>query len=84
MLNSPFPEVRNALLLQPVWKVLYFSLFVYFFLFGESLRLMTLDGFLTDADSDSWTTAFVNKWLQSEFKPTSAAKMLLPSGDPEA
>lgn len=45
---------------------------------------MTLHRFLTDADSDSWTTVFVNKWLQSEFNPTSVAKALLPPGDPEA
>lgn len=37
-----------------------------------------------DADSDSWTTAFVNKWLQSDFNPASAAKMLHPSADPAA
>eukprot|EP00066_Takifugu_rubripes_P023926 XP_011613192.1 PREDICTED: LOW QUALITY PROTEIN: obscurin-like [Takifugu rubripes] len=36
-----------------------------------------------DADSDSWTTAFVNKWLQSDFNPAPAAKMLHPSADPE-
>lgn len=38
---------------------------------------------VTDADSDSWTTAFVNKWLQSDFTPTPAAQVLTPQADPE-
>ncbi|XP_047443167.1 obscurin isoform X3 [Mugil cephalus] len=36
-----------------------------------------------DADSDGWSTAFVNKWLQTDFSPTSIAKMLFPPGHPE-
>ncbi|XP_058494918.1 obscurin isoform X3 [Solea solea] len=31
-----------------------------------------------DADSEGWSTAFVNKWLQAELSPTSIVKMLLP------
>lgn len=62
----------------------FLTLYLFIFFLGRSFRLMTLHRVLTDADSDSWTTAFVNKWLQSEFNTTSTAKMLLPSGDPEA
>ncbi|XP_045905964.1 obscurin [Micropterus dolomieu] len=36
-----------------------------------------------DADSEGWSTAFVKKWLQTDFSPTSIAKMLFPSGHPE-
>ncbi|TMS20369.1 Obscurin [Larimichthys crocea] len=32
-----------------------------------------------DADSEGWTTAFVKKWLQTDFSPTSIAKMLFSS-----
>ncbi|KAM7012432.1 obscurin [Tautogolabrus adspersus] len=31
-----------------------------------------------DADSEGWSTAFVKKWLQTDFSPTSIAKMLFP------
>ncbi|KAK7889484.1 hypothetical protein WMY93_025044 [Mugilogobius chulae] len=34
-----------------------------------------------DADSEGWSSAFVNKWLQTEFAPTSVAKMF---GQPES
>ncbi|XP_008290272.1 obscurin [Stegastes partitus] len=37
----------------------------------------------TDADSEGWSTAFVKKWLQTDFSPTSIAKMLFPPGYPE-
>ncbi|XP_059196374.1 obscurin [Centropristis striata] len=30
------------------------------------------------ADSEGWSTAFVKKWLQTDFSPTSIAKMLFP------
>ncbi|KAM7409839.1 hypothetical protein PAMA_001372 [Pampus argenteus] len=33
-----------------------------------------------DADSDGWSTAFVKKWLQTDFSPTSIARMLFPPG----
>ncbi|XP_070765008.1 obscurin [Enoplosus armatus] len=36
-----------------------------------------------DADSEGWSTAFVKKWLQTDFSPTSIAKMLFPPGHPE-
>ncbi|XP_050933200.1 LOW QUALITY PROTEIN: obscurin [Lates calcarifer] len=36
-----------------------------------------------DADSEGWSTAFVKKWLQTDFSPTSIAKMLFPPGYPE-
>ncbi|XP_070410268.1 obscurin isoform X2 [Nothobranchius furzeri] len=36
-----------------------------------------------DADSEGWSTAFVKKWLQTDFNPTSIAKMLFPAGDSE-
>ncbi|TDH08594.1 hypothetical protein EPR50_G00099190 [Perca flavescens] len=36
-----------------------------------------------DADSEGWSTAFVKKWLQTDFGPTSIAKMLFPPGHPE-
>ncbi|KAE8294142.1 Obscurin [Larimichthys crocea] len=32
-----------------------------------------------NADSEGWTTAFVKKWLQTDFSPTSIAKMLFSS-----
>ncbi|KAJ0064967.1 hypothetical protein NL108_000939, partial [Boleophthalmus pectinirostris] len=32
-----------------------------------------------DADSEGWSTAFVNKWLQTDFAPTSVVKMFVPS-----
>ncbi|XP_071342807.1 obscurin [Trachinotus anak] len=35
---------------------------------------------LIDADSEGWSTAFVKKWLQTDFSPTSIAKMLFPPG----
>lgn len=38
---------------------------------------------LIDADSEGWSTAFVKKWLQTDFSPTSIAKMLFPPGYPE-
>ncbi|KAK9519341.1 hypothetical protein VZT92_022077 [Zoarces viviparus] len=36
-----------------------------------------------DADSEGWSTAFVKKWLQTDFSPTSIAQMLFPPGHPE-
>uniref|UniRef100_UPI0009B37A6A obscurin n=1 Tax=Monopterus albus TaxID=43700 RepID=UPI0009B37A6A len=36
-----------------------------------------------DADSEGWSTAFVKKWLQTDFTPTSVAKMLFPPEHPE-
>ncbi|XP_034386307.1 LOW QUALITY PROTEIN: obscurin [Cyclopterus lumpus] len=36
-----------------------------------------------DADSEGWSTAFVKKWLQTDFSPTSIAKMLFPPGHPD-
>nr|XP_033478163.1 obscurin-like isoform X8 [Epinephelus lanceolatus] len=36
-----------------------------------------------DADSEGWSTAFVKKWLQTDFSPTSIAKMLFPPEHPE-
>ncbi|KAI3368742.1 hypothetical protein L3Q82_025731 [Scortum barcoo] len=36
-----------------------------------------------DADSEGWSTAFVKKWLQTDFSPTFIAKMLFPPGHPE-
>ncbi|XP_026201005.1 obscurin isoform X2 [Anabas testudineus] len=33
-----------------------------------------------DADSEDWSTAFVKNWLQTDFSPTSVAKMLFPPG----
>ncbi|XP_069006652.1 obscurin isoform X1 [Embiotoca jacksoni] len=36
-----------------------------------------------DADSEGWSTAFVKKWLQTDFSPTSIAKMLFPPGSTE-
>ncbi|CAB1444707.1 unnamed protein product [Pleuronectes platessa] len=36
-----------------------------------------------DADSEGWSTAFVKKWLQTDFSPTSIAKMLFTPGNPE-
>ncbi|XP_037625810.1 obscurin isoform X8 [Sebastes umbrosus] len=36
-----------------------------------------------DADSEGWSTAFVKKWLQTDFSATSIAKMLFPPGHPE-
>ncbi|XP_076009237.1 obscurin [Genypterus blacodes] len=36
-----------------------------------------------DADSEGWSTALVKKWLQTDFSPTSIAKMLFPPGDDE-
>ncbi|XP_067369922.1 obscurin [Channa argus] len=36
-----------------------------------------------DADSEGWSTAFVKKWLQTDFTPTSIAKMLCPPGQSE-
>ncbi|XP_022616679.1 obscurin-like [Seriola dumerili] len=38
---------------------------------------------LVDADSEGWSTAFVKKWLQTDFSPTSIAKVLFPPGHPE-
>uniref|UniRef100_A0A3Q1FI40 Obscurin, cytoskeletal calmodulin and titin-interacting RhoGEF a n=1 Tax=Acanthochromis polyacanthus TaxID=80966 RepID=A0A3Q1FI40_9TELE len=35
------------------------------------------------ADSEGWSTAFVKKWLQTDFSPTSIAKMLFPPEYPE-
>ncbi|XP_055077076.1 obscurin [Periophthalmus magnuspinnatus] len=32
-----------------------------------------------DADSEGWSAAFVNKWLQTDFAPTSVTKMFVPS-----
>ncbi|XP_057696690.1 obscurin isoform X1 [Corythoichthys intestinalis] len=32
-----------------------------------------------DADSDGWSSAFVKKWLQTDFTPTSIAQRLFPS-----
>ncbi|KAF7648034.1 hypothetical protein LDENG_00163070 [Lucifuga dentata] len=34
-----------------------------------------------DADSEGWSTALVKKWLQTDFSPTSIAKMFFPPGD---
>ncbi|XP_061594308.1 obscurin [Cololabis saira] len=31
-----------------------------------------------DADSEGWSTSFVKKWLQTDFNPTSIAKMAFP------
>lgn len=31
-----------------------------------------------DADSEGWSTAFVKKWLQTDFSPTSITKILFP------
>ncbi|XP_028301065.1 obscurin isoform X2 [Gouania willdenowi] len=31
-----------------------------------------------DADSDGWSTAFVTKWLQTDFNPTSTTKKMFP------
>ncbi|KAM3620450.1 uncharacterized protein V6R79_023680 [Siganus canaliculatus] len=36
-----------------------------------------------DADSEGWSTAFVKKWLQTDFSPTSIAKKVFPPEDPE-
>ncbi|XP_035804053.2 obscurin isoform X3 [Amphiprion ocellaris] len=36
-----------------------------------------------DDDSEGWSTAFMKKWLQTDFSPTSIAKMLFPPGYPE-
>ncbi|KAM9358122.1 obscurin isoform 2-T2 [Symphorus nematophorus] len=36
-----------------------------------------------DADSEGWSTAFVKKWLQTDFSPTSIAKMLFAPEQPE-
>ncbi|KAF3834765.1 hypothetical protein F7725_027323 [Dissostichus mawsoni] len=36
-----------------------------------------------DADSEGWSAAFVKKWLQTDFSPTSIAKMLFPTEHPE-
>ncbi|XP_029355302.1 obscurin isoform X2 [Echeneis naucrates] len=36
-----------------------------------------------DADSEGWSTAFVKKWLQTDFSPTSIAKKVFPPGYPE-
>ncbi|XP_040040446.2 obscurin isoform X3 [Gasterosteus aculeatus] len=36
-----------------------------------------------DADSEGWSAAFVKRWLQTDFSPTSIAKMLFPPGHPE-
>ncbi|CAK6958063.1 LOW QUALITY PROTEIN: obscurin [Scomber scombrus] len=33
-----------------------------------------------DEDSEGWSTAFVKKWLQTDFSPSSTAKMILPPG----
>ncbi|XP_056234585.1 obscurin [Seriola aureovittata] len=38
---------------------------------------------LVDADSEGWSTAFVKKWLQTDFSPTCIAKVLFPPGHPE-
>ncbi|KAM9848902.1 obscurin [Aulostomus maculatus] len=38
---------------------------------------------LKDSDSEGWSTAFVKKWLQTDFNPSSIAKMLFPPGHPE-
>ncbi|XP_017262467.1 obscurin isoform X3 [Kryptolebias marmoratus] len=36
-----------------------------------------------DADLEGWSTAFVKKWLQTDFSPTSTAKTLFPPGELE-
>lgn len=41
------------------------------------------DVFSIDADSEGWTTAFVKKWLQTDFSPTSIAKILFSPEHPE-
>uniref|UniRef100_A0A3B4Y1E3 Obscurin, cytoskeletal calmodulin and titin-interacting RhoGEF a n=1 Tax=Seriola lalandi dorsalis TaxID=1841481 RepID=A0A3B4Y1E3_SERLL len=38
---------------------------------------------LCPADSEGWSTAFVKKWLQTDFSPTCIAKVLFPPGHPE-
>lgn len=36
-----------------------------------------------DADTEGWSTAFVKNWLQTDFSPTSIAKILFPPELPE-
>ncbi|XP_026016073.1 obscurin isoform X7 [Astatotilapia calliptera] len=36
-----------------------------------------------DPDSEGWSAAFVKKWLQADFNPTSIARMLFPPESPE-
>ncbi|XP_035989347.1 obscurin [Fundulus heteroclitus] len=36
-----------------------------------------------EADSEAWSTAFVKKWLQTDFSPTSMAKISFPAGSSE-
>ncbi|XP_044217711.1 obscurin [Thunnus albacares] len=36
--------------------------------------------FVIDADSEGWSTAFVKKWLQTDFNPTTVAKTIFPPG----
>nr|XP_019936197.1 PREDICTED: obscurin-like [Paralichthys olivaceus] len=49
------------------------------------IHIFLLIGILVviDADSEGWSTAFVKKWLQTDFSPTSIAKMLFTPGYPE-
>ncbi|XP_031719721.1 obscurin [Anarrhichthys ocellatus] len=48
---------------------------------GVGIRSCPVD--VLDADSEGWSTAFVKTWLQTDFSPTSIAKMLFPPGHPE-
>ncbi|XP_036067362.1 obscurin isoform X2 [Oryzias melastigma] len=36
-----------------------------------------------DADSEGWSAAFVKKWLQTDFSPTSIAQKIFPQGNSE-
>ena len=88
-------KVRNAILLLVVLKVMYdfpFLVFQYTYIIKKIysyirfaiLKFLLSDiWFLIDADSEGWSTAFVKKWLQTDFSSTSIAKMPSPPGYPE-
>lgn len=67
---------------------------IFYFTFGEynikhtliwRLKVLSERCFFVflDADSEGWSAAFVNKWLQTDFSPTSIAQKIFPQGNSE-
>ncbi|XP_027884374.1 obscurin isoform X10 [Xiphophorus couchianus] len=50
---------------------------------GDSESDQSQDLPVKEADSEAWSTAFVKKWLQTDFSPSSIAKSQFPPGSSE-
>nr|XP_046247907.1 obscurin [Scatophagus argus] len=74
--HGVFMGTLHALTVQLCLTRLYFKCLTHTFLLIDIVVFI-------DADSEGWSTVFVKKWLQTDFSPTSIAKMLFPPGQPE-